>query len=585
MLYSSISTSNPVTNFALYRRLWRYLAPYWKGFFIAVIAMVIASLTTPLFALLTKPLVDKGFVEHNHYYTTYIPLAIIGLFLLRGAATYINDYLVTYLSSDLVHQIRLEMYQKIMQLPVSFFKNIPSGRLVSKVINDANQITDAGFNVITVLAKDGVMVLGLITVLFYLDWQLTLITIATLLAVSLLIHLVSSRLRHLTRLNQGYMGNMTQLLQESISGVKEIKIYQSYRLNLRLFSMISHAVKYNLVKQRSANSLSSGITQWLIAIALAAIIYFAGLRAQEGFTPGAFMSFITSMIAMFDPMKRMTDVMQSLQRGMAGTQSVFTFLDEAIENDQGEVILNGLKEAVVFDQVYFRYAGAKQDSLKNINLTIEKGKIVALVGASGSGKSTLAALIPRFYEPTSGRILIDGEDNRHFTLLSLRQQLAVVNQDIVLFDGTVAENVAYGIEHPDIKSIEQSLKSAYAWTFVNELPEGINTKIGENGSRLSGGQRQRLMIARALLKNAPLLILDEATSALDLASEKQVRLALNTLMQNRTSLVIAHRLSTIEAADLIVVMHAGEIVEQGKHQQLLAQNGYYKALYQMQFRD
>ncbi|PZU02784.1 MAG: lipid ABC transporter permease/ATP-binding protein, partial [Francisella sp.] len=351
MLYSSVSTSNPVTNFALYRRLWRYLAPYWKGFFVAVVAMVIASLTTPLFALLTKPLVDKGFVEHNHYYTTYIPLAIIGLFLLRGVATYINDYLVTYLSSDLVHQIRLEMYQKIMQLPVSFFKNIPSGRLVSKVINDANQITDAGFNVITVLAKDGVMVVGLITVLFYLDWQLTLITIATLLAVSLLIHLVSSRLRHLTLLNQGYMGNMTQLLQESINGVKEIKIYQSYRLNLRLFSMISHAVKYNLVKQRSANSLSSGITQWLIAIALAAIIYFAGLRAQEGFTPGAFMSFITSMIAMFDPMKRMTDVMQSLQRGMAGTQSVFAFLDEVIENDQGQAVLNGLREGVVFDQV------------------------------------------------------------------------------------------------------------------------------------------------------------------------------------------------------------------------------------------
>ncbi|MFH4354050.1 MAG: lipid A export permease/ATP-binding protein MsbA [Neisseriaceae bacterium] len=576
-------SQNPIQNLKLYRRLWQYLAVYWKGFLAAVLAMVVASLTTPVFALLIKPLIDRGFVEQNHYYTLVIPLAIVGLFFVRGVATYINDYLVTYLSSHLVQKVRAEMYEKIVQLPVAYFKEYPSGIIVSKVVNDANQITDAGFNVVTVLAKDGVMVLGLLAVLFYLDWELTLITLGTLLVVTVLVRVVSFRLRKLTSLNQTYMGGMTQLLKEGIAGVREIKIYHAYEQGKVFFDRITNAVRLNLVKQRSANSLSTASTQWLIAIALSTIIYFAGLRAQQGFTPGAFMSFLTSMIAMFDPMKRMTDIMQSLQRGMAGTQSVFNFLDLELEIDQGQRELNNFQHEIRFKEVSFSYPNAQVPHLSDINLSIAKGQVVALVGASGSGKSTLANLLPRFYEVDRGQILMDGIDIREISLRCLRKQIAMVSQDIFLLDDTVRNNVAYGENVQDPELIIEALKAANAWNFVQHLPDGIDSRIGENGSLLSGGQRQRLMIARAILKDAPILILDEATSALDLSSEKKVQEALEHLMQGKTTVVIAHRLSTIESADLIVVMHEGKIVESGKHEALLQSNGHYRALYNMQF--
>ncbi|MBN3859077.1 lipid A export permease/ATP-binding protein MsbA [Neisseriaceae bacterium PsAf] len=574
---------NPSTNFTVYKRLFRYLAGYWKWFSIAVVAMVVASLTTPLFALLTKPLIDKGFVEQDSYYTLMIPVAIVILFLIRGIANYINDYLTTYLSSHLVQKVRLEMYDKIMHLPVIYFKGSSSGKIASKVLNDANQITDAGFNVITVLAKDGVMVAGLLAVLFYLDWQLTLITFATLPVVSVLVKTVSRRLRKLTSLNQSYMGSMTQSLSETVDGIKEIKIYNAYEQEKGFFNRLTDAIRVNLVKQRSANSISTSTTQFIIAVALAMIIYFAGMRAQQGFTPGSFMAFLSSMIAMFDPIKRMTDISQSLQRGMAGAESVFNFLDLEVEEDKGALEINQFKHEIQFKNVSFRYPDSELDNLKNIQLIIPKGKVVALVGSSGSGKSTLANLIPRFYDVSEGNILLDNIDIKDLTLHNLRKHIAMVSQDVFLFDDTVANNVAYGDNSKDIENIEKALKAANAWEFVTQLPEGINTKIGENGSKLSGGQRQRLMIARAILKNTPILILDEATSALDVESEKEVQNALERLMQDRTTVVIAHRLSTIESADLIVVMHEGRIVEQGKHHELLKSGGRYQALYNMQF--
>ncbi|QRN40722.1 MAG: lipid A export permease/ATP-binding protein MsbA [Neisseriaceae bacterium] len=574
---------NPSTNFTVYRRLFLYLTDYWKLFSIAVIAMIIASLTTPLFALLTKPLIDKGFVEQNPYYTLMIPVAIVILFLIRGLANYINDYLTTYLSSHLVQKVRLEMYDKIIHLPVIYFKGESSGIVASKVLNDANQITDAGFNVITVLAKDGVMVAGLLVLLFYLDWQLTLITFVTFPIVSILVKTVNKRLRTLTSLNQSYMGSMTQSLNETFDGIKEIKIYNAYEQEKNLLKHLTDAIRTNLVKQRSANSVNTSITQFIIAVALAVIIYFAGIRVQQGFTPGSFMAFLSSMIAMFDPMKRITDISQSLQRGIAGAESVFNFLDLEIEQDSGILETNQFKYEIYMNNISFRYPGSNSDNLKDIELTIPKGKIVALVGSSGSGKSTLANLIPRFYDVSKGSILLDNVDIKDLTLHSLRQHISIVSQDIFLFDDTVANNIAYGDNSKDIKNIENALKAANAWNFVMQLPKGINTKIGENGSKLSVGQRQRLIIARAILKNAPILILDEATSALDVESEKEVQNALERLMQDRTTIVISHRLSTIESADLIVVMHEGRIVEKGKHQELLKMGGRYQALYNMQF--
>lgn len=569
-------------NLKLYQRLWRYLSGYWRWFSIAVVAMVVASVTTPFFALLTKPLIDKGFIEQNKSYMVSIPIAIVLLFLLRGFANFLNDYLTTYLSSHLVQRVRAELYRKIVRLPLSFFHQESSGRMVSRVLSDADQITDAGFNVVTVLAKDGVVVVGLLLVLFYLDWRLTLITFFTLVIVSILVRLLSKRMRHLTTLNQSYLGKMASLLKETIEGIKEIKVYGAYKETYQTFQKVTHDIRRNQVKQRVANAASTAITQFLIACALAAIIFFAGLRSHRGLTAGTFMAFLSSMMAMFDPLKRMTNVMQILQRGLSGAESVFRFLDRSEEKNRGQLVLSDLKENIYFDKVFFQYPEGEKNALKGVDLRVKKGEVVAIVGASGSGKSTLVNLLPRFYEPTAGKIYWDGTPLNAFTLESLRESIAIVNQDIVLFDDTIAYNVAFGtsVSRPEIV---HALKAANAWEFVTALPKGIDSKIGENGARLSGGQRQRLMIARAFLKKAPILILDEATSALDMASEKAVQEALERLMQECTTLVIAHRLATIRSADFIVVMNEGEIVEQGSHEQLLAQAGFYRRLYQMQF--
>lgn len=569
-------------NLKLYQRLWRYLSGYWRWFSIAVVAMVVASVTTPFFALLTKPLIDKGFIEQNKSYMVSIPIAIVLLFLLRGFANFLNDYLTTYLSSHLVQRVRAELYRKIVRLPLSFFHQESSGRMVSRVLSDADQITDAGFNVVTVLAKDGVVVVGLLLVLFYLDWRLTLITFFTLVIVSILVRLLSKRMRHLTTLNQSYLGKMASLLKETIEGIKEIKVYGAYKETYQTFQKVTHDIRRNQVKQRVANAASTAITQFLIACALAAIIFFAGLRSHRGLTAGTFMAFLSSMMAMFDPLKRMTNVMQILQRGLSGAESVFRFLDRSEEKNRGQLVLSDLKENIYFDKVFFQYPEGEKNALKGVDLRVKKGEVVAIVGASGSGKSTLVNLLPRFYEPTAGKVYWDGTPLNAFVLESLRESIAIVNQDIVLFDDTIAYNVAFGtsVSRPEIV---HALKAANAWEFVTALPKGIDSKIGENGARLSGGQRQRLMIARAFLKKAPILILDEATSALDMASEKAVQEALERLMQECTTLVIAHRLATVRSADFIVVMNEGEIVEQGSHEQLLAQAGFYRRLYQMQF--
>ena len=569
-------------NLKLYQRLWRYLSGYWRWFSIAVVAMVVASVTTPFFALLTKPLIDKGFIEQNKSYMVSIPIAIVLLFLLRGFANFLNDYLTTYLSSHLVQRVRAELYRKIVRLPLSFFHQESSGRMVSRVLSDADQITDAGFNVVTVLAKDGVVVVGLLLVLFYLDWRLTLITFFTLVIVSILVRLLSKRMRHLTTLNQSYLGKMASLLKETIEGIKEIKVYGAYKETYQTFQKVTHDIRRNQVKQRVANAASTAITQFLIACALAAIIFFAGLRSHRGLTAGTFMAFLSSMMAMFDPLKRMTNVMQILQRGLSGAESVFRFLDRSEEKNRGQLVLSDLKENIYFDKVFFQYPEGEKNALKGVDLRVKKGEVVAIVGASGSGKSTLVNLLPRFYEPTAGKVYWDGTPLNAFVLESLRESIAIVNQDIVLFDDTIAYNVAFGtsVSRPEIV---HALKAANAWEFVTALPKGIDSKIGENGARLSGGQRQRLMIARAFLKKAPILILDEATSALDMASEKAVQEALERLMQECTTVVIAHRLATIRSADFIVVMNEGEIVEQGSHEQLLAQAGFYRRLYQMQF--
>ena len=383
------------------------------------------------------------------------------------------------------------------------------------------------------------------------------------------------------------MGQMVQVVSEAIDGRKVVKIYGGEQYEAQRFHEAADALRRNQVKQSAASSANTGVTQLMIACALAAILYFAALRAQHGgFSAGDFMSFLTAMMLLFAPIKRITGISQALQRGLAAAETIFQFLDEPEEKQAGLPLAGKTRGQLELQQLSFSYPGSERPALKQISLTLNAGETVALVGSSGSGKTTLASLVPRFYEPDSGRLLLDGVPLADYALPALREQIALVSQDVVLFNGTVAANIAYGVlDKVGREQIVEAARAANALDFIEALPEGFDTEIGENGTRLSGGQRQRLAIARALLKNAPLLILDEATSALDTESERLVQAALDNLMKNRTTLVIAHRLSTIEQADRIVVMHQGEVIEVGTHQSLLAENGMYAKLHSMQFAE
>ena len=577
------SINNP-GSWALYKRVLPYLQGLWKYFAISVIAMIIVGITGPAFASLIKPIINEGFVDKNLAAMQWVPLAIVGLFILRGIANYINECTTSYLTATLVQQIRTELFAKLLALPVGYFSENSRGRMMSRITNDAGGITNAGFNVITVIAKDGITVLGLLGWLFYLDWQLTLITFVTLPVIGWCVRKINKRLRGLAHQNQQVVGHIMQVLGESIDGTRVVRVYGGQAHEQSRLARQNQELRHNIVKQASSGAISSAVTQLLIAISLSIILYFAARRAAHtGFTAGDFMSFLTAMLMMFDPIKRMTSVMATLQGGLAAAHSVFSFLDEAEEPNLGRQILSAQPGDIVFDDVVFRYPQSEKNAVNHLSLTIKQGSVVALVGASGCGKTTTANLIPRFFDVSAGELRIGGVNIQDYELNSLRQQMALVSQDVVLFNDTIANNIAYGRTDMDESRIVAAAKAANAWGFIEKMPQGLHTPIGEHGLKLSGGQRQRLAIARALLKDAPILILDEATSALDTESERLVQAALETLMQNRTTIVIAHRLSTVEQADQIVVMHEGAIVEQGTHAQLLAQGGRYAALCAMQF--
>ncbi|MXR37937.1 lipid A export permease/ATP-binding protein MsbA [Craterilacuibacter sinensis] len=575
-----------VASLALYRRVMGYLRPHWKVFAVSLLTMTIAAATEPLFARLMKPLIDGGFVDRDPAAIIWTPLAIVGLFLVRGVASFINEYSSSWLSGHLVQSLREEMFARMLRLPVNYYDHHPSGRILSRVAFDVTQVSEAGFNVITVTVKDGITVIGLLGLLLYTDWKLTLICLAVMPAVSFCVRFVSRRLRGLSRKNQQDMAQLTQVLSESIDCQRVVKIYGGEAYEATRFGRAAEAIRHNLVKERSTSAASTGVTQLIIACALAVILYYAGVQAQAGhFSAGDFMSFLTAMLMLFAPIKRITSISQTVQKGLAAAESVFSFLDEQGEADHGRVRLQAPKGELVFERVSFTYPGAERLALDGVELSVRAGETVALVGSSGSGKTTLTSLIPRFYEPDGGRILLDGIPLTEISLASLRANIALVSQDVVLFNDSVAANIAYGrIGEVSLDEVREAARAANALEFIEAMPQGFDTMIGENGTRLSGGQRQRLAIARAILKNSPILILDEATSALDTQSERLVQSALERLMQGRTTLVVAHRLSTIENADRIVVMHQGQVAEAGRHQELLAQDGIYKTLHRLQYQ-
>ena len=569
----------------LYFRLLRYVAPYWRMFALSILAMVLVAATEPLFPALMKPLLDGSFVSKDPTTIRYIPFALVGLFLVRGLFGFASDYALNWVSNWVVLDLRAEMFGRLINLPTRYYDDASSGVLISKLAYDVTGVTAAATTVLTVIVRDSLTVVGLLGWMFYLDWKLSLITLVIGPVIAVVIRSFSGRLREVSRNAQRAMGDINHVLGEAIECHKVVKVFGGQAYEQRHFGAVIKRMRDFAMRQTIAAGASVPLVQVFAAIAVAVIVYYSTQQTgANGVTVGSFVSFMTATLMLLTPLKHLTGVNSSLQRGLAAAESVFSVIDEPPEEDSGTQSIGRAQGRIEFDHLRFSYPNATRPALTDVNLRIAPGETIALVGSSGGGKTTLANLIPRFYQPSAGRILLDGIDTQTLTLASLRANLALVSQDVVLFNDTVAANIAYGpLAGAGEAAIVAAAEAAHAMEFIREMPQGLQTMIGENGVRLSGGQRQRLAIARALLKNAPVLILDEATSALDTESERVVQAALETLMQGRTTLIIAHRLSTIEKADRIVVLKKGTIAEVGSHAELLAHDGLYAHLYKIQF--
>ncbi len=568
----------------IYRRLLRYVRPHWPVFLVAVIGMAVVAATETGFAALMRPLLDGSFVERDPTQIALVPLLIVGVFVIRGIASFAANFFMAWIGRHVIFDLRREMFDHLLELPTAFFHRHTTGEILSKFNYDVEQVAEASSKAITVLIQDSLTLLGLLAWMFYLDWQLSLTFLILGPLMAVLVRYVNKRLRRISTRLQHSMGDVAHVAQEVMDGHKVVRVFGGQAQERDRFQQVNENNRRQFMKIVSTQAASVPIVQLVAAVVLAGVVYLATRPGAEHMTVGTFMSFISAMLLLLPPLKRLTTVNAAIQRGIAAAQSLFAFLDQDTERDTGERRLERARGEIHYQQVRFRYPESERDALAGIDLPIPPGETVAFVGRSGSGKTTLVSLLPRFYDPTEGRITLDGTDIRELRLSDLRRQIALVSQEITLFNDTIANNIAYGREAPvSREEIERAARAAHAWEFIEQLPQGLDTEVGERGLRLSGGQRQRLAIARAILKDAPILILDEATSALDSESERHIQAALEELMVGRTTLIIAHRLSTIERADRIVVLEGGRIVEQGRHQELLERNGHYAALHRMQF--
>lgn len=581
------AAATPVSNATeLYRRLLRYVKPYWAAFAAVVVAMLIYAASETGMAAVMKPLMDGSFVEKDPDIIKLMPLLLIGIFLVRGVANFLTTYGLGWIARHVIKTLREEMFDKLLMLPASYFDRSATGQLMSKLLYDVEQVASAATDAVLVLVRDTLTIIGLLAWMFYLNGMLSLIILLTVPLIAIIVYQISRRFRRISKSIQDSMGDVGHVSSEIIDGHREVKTFGSQAYEAKRFDRVNQLNRRQRMKKIATEATSQPIIELIAILGLAGVIYIATLPEMlESITVGSFVSFVTAMFMILTPLKRLTKLNAKLQAGIAASESIFNLLDESPEPDLGTRTLQRAEGHIRYQNVNFSYDPKKGAVLEDINFEAQPGQTIAFVGHSGSGKTTLVSLLARFYNIESGRIEIDGIDITELRLADLRRQISLVNQQVILFNDTIANNICYGQQGIAESDIIHAAKSANAWDFIKKLPDGLYTEVGQNGVLLSGGQRQRLAIARALLRDTPILILDEATSSLDTEAERHIQAALENLMQSRTTLVIAHRLSTIEKADQIIVMHDGQIVESGTHQSLLARGQHYADLHRLQFED
>jgi subfamily B ATP-binding cassette protein MsbA len=570
---------------ATFRRLLSYSKPYRAGFVVAILGMIGYASVDIFFLSKFDEFIDRGIASRDSEFLVLAAVVVIFLFVLRGLFNFVASYCLNWSGTHIVKDLRQQLFNQMMALPVSYHDKHSTGELISRITYDAEQIKQASSKALVVLIHEGAFVIGLLGLMFFNSWQLSAIFLLIAPLIAVIVSYVSKRFRKLSNSMQGAMGTVTSSAEQMLNGHKVILSFGGKALEAERFAKINNTNRRFDVKLESTRALSVSVIQIIASFALAFVIYLASFPEMlDALTPGMFTEIMTSMMLLLKPLKQLTTVNSDFQKGMAAAATVFSVLDEKTEQDHGTIELDQVRGDIEVRGLTFAYPGHDKTVLHDIHFRVAAGQTVALVGRSGSGKTTISSLLPRFYEVEHGEILLDGQNIQHCTLASLRRQIAVVSQHVVLFNDTIANNIAYGYQGElSRERLIEVAEKAHVMEFAAQMSQGLDTEIGENGVTLSGGQRQRIAIARALLRQSPILILDEATSALDTESERKIQGALDELLKNRTNLVIAHRLSTIENADLILVMDQGRIVEQGNHASLLAQAGYYATLYKMQF--
>ena len=574
-------------NVAVYRRLWRYATPYWVIGSAAIVAMATAAGVEATLIILLKPLTDQTLVEHNLETARWMPWAFIGIFIVRGLAGYTSEYSLGWIGRGVISSLRRDVFQKFLTLPTRFFETQATGPLLARMTYNVEMVAEASANVVTVMVRDLLTVVACIGVMLWHSIRLTAFVAIVVPLIAITVRVLSGAFRRYSGRIQDSIGDVTRVSEEVLMGNRIVKVFGGHEYERNRIAEADGKNRKQNMKLINARALGVAVTQVLFAFGIAGVIYVAGKEAAMGsLSPGTFISFIGAMILMLQPLRRLTNLNASLQRGITAADSLFSIMDEPDEVDSGTFRKDRVDGTVEFKNVNFSYGGRNAPVLRDLSVRIEAGTSLAIVGHSGSGKSTLVSLLPRFYDVESGTILLDDRPVEEYTLENLRDNISLVTQDVVLFNDTIANNLAYGqLRQCSRADLLRAAEAAHVIDFIKEMPEGLETMVGDRGVLLSGGQRQRIAIGRALLKDAPVLILDDATSSLDTNSERHIQDALTHLMKNRTTLVIAHRLSTVEGADRIIVLDKGSIVESGTHRELIAHDGLYADLYRMQFSD